>query len=418
MRLAVRSSALALVCCCLGAAFFSNPERLASLTTRPVWEISEIGAVWGDDFDRAALGTNWVIVNNANVSIAGNELLLNQTNVNLQRRVYYLPWLTSSHRWTLRWSQRFGVLDDNSDGAGVGILNFQAEPGANTRGYNLHLHGAGPHLGQVEIERWDGTYHYHVTYCPAMALAAGDVVDCRLSRSGWTISATASNRVNGQVSTASFVFSDFAVPPLVAPPISRVCLYPFRGEVYVDNVSFTIDRRKPARFVVVGDSIAEGYNATNYANGFVNVVQSNFTQAVCNESSSYNSTSNSVSLLPEILALRPGTAILMIGGNDLQFGYPAPQWQEQYSNLVTELQANGVKIKHCLPTPRTQLDLRPLKLWIKQSFPSNDVIDTWTALVTNSYELAPAYRSYDLDGVHPNDAGHLLIGQIIRTNLP
>jgi len=231
MRLVVRSSALALACCCLGAAFFSNPERLAGLTTGPAWETSDIGAVWSDDFDRAALGTNWVIVSNANVTIAGNELLLSQTNLNLQRRVYYLPWLTASDRWTLSWSQRFGVLDDNSDGAGVGILNFQAEPGANTRGYNLHLHGAGPELGQVEMERWDGVYHHHITNGPAIPLAAGDVVDCWLSRSGWTMSATASNRVNGQVSTAAFVFSDFVIPLLEAPTISRVCLYPFRGEL-------------------------------------------------------------------------------------------------------------------------------------------------------------------------------------------
>jgi len=186
----------------------------------------------------------------------------------------------------------------------------------------------------------------------------------------------------------------------------------------LDNVSFTIDRRKPARFVVVGDSIAEGYNATYYAYGFVCVVQSYFTQAVCNESASYNSTSNSVSLLPEILAHRPGTAVLMIGGNDLEFGYPTMQWRGRYSNLVAELQANGVKVKHCLPTPRSPFDLRPLKTWITETFPSNDVIDTWTPLVTNNYQLAPAYRSYDPDGVHPNDAGHLLIGQIIRTNLP
>jgi len=416
MRSAVRNSALVLACCCLGAGFFSNPNRLASLMTGPAWETSDIGAVWSDDFNRESLGTNWVIVNNANASIAGNELRFVQTNLNLGRQVYYLPWLTCSDHWTLRWSQRFGPLDTNSTGIGVGILNVQAVPGGNDRSYNAQLHGAGPHFGQLELERWDGVYHHNINYGAAMALAAGDVIDCRLTRSGWTMSATASNRVNGEVSSTSFVFSDPA--NLIAPTISRICFYPFQGEVYVDNVSFSIDRRKPAQFILIGDSISEGYDASAYSNGFIAVVQSNFTQAVCNDSASFNSASNSVSLLPEILAHQPGTAVLMIGGNDLQFNYPATQWQSQYSNLVTQLQTNGVKVKHCLPTPRSTVDLRPFKTWIEATYPTNDVIDTWTPLLTNSYELNPAYNSYELDGVHPNDAGHLLIGQIIRTNLP
>jgi lysophospholipase L1-like esterase len=210
------------------------------------------------------------------------------------------------------------------------------------------------------------------------------------------------------------VFSDAA--NLIAPTISRVCFYPFQGAVYMDNVSFTIDRRKPARFIVVGDSISEGYNATAYSDCFISVLQSNFTQAVCNDSGSYNTTSNSVSLLPEILAHQPGTAVLMIGGNDIQFGYPASQWQTQYSNLAAQLEANGVTVKHCLPTPRNAVNLTALKTWISANYPAKDIIDTWTPLLTGTSGLKAAYDSGD--GVHPNNAGHLLIGQIIMSNLP
>ena len=421
MRLVVRSSALALACCCLAPGFFSNPARLASLTVASApaarWETSEVGAVWSDSFDRASLGTNWVIMSDANVSLAGNELRFAETNADLTRQVYYDPWLTSSDRWTLRWTQRFGATNDSSFGVGVGIVNFQAA-GGNDRGYNALLNGAGANYGQMEIERWDGTQQNDITYGAALELAPGDWVDCWLTRSGWTISATASNRANGQVSTTSLEFSDFVNPPLVAPTISRVCLYPLQGTVYVDNLSFSINRRKPARFVVIGDSISEGYDATNYANTYVSVIQSNFTQAVCNESSSYNTTDNAVSILPELLALQPDTAILMIGANDLQFSYPPAQWQDNYSNLVAQLQANGVKVKHCLPTPRSIVDLRPLKTWISANYPAQDIIDTWTPLVTGTHDLKPAYESYDNDHVHPNDAGHLVLGQIIRTNLP
>jgi lysophospholipase L1-like esterase len=62
------------------------------------------------------------------------------------------------------------------------------------------------------------------------------------------------------------------------------------------------------------------------------------------------------------------------------------------------------------------VNLLPLKDWITANYPASDVIDTWTPLLTGTNTLNPAYDSGD--GVHPNDAGHLLIGTIISTNLP
>ena len=228
------------------------------------------------------------------------------------------------------------------------------------------------------------------------------------------MTATASNRANAQVSSTSLTFSDPA--NLIAPVISRVCMYPIQGTVYLDDVSFTINRRKPARFIVVGASLSEGYDGSSYSNGFVRVVQRSVTQTVCNDSSSYNTTTNSVSVLQEILAQQPSTAILSIGGNDLQFGYPASQWQSQYSNLVAQLQLGGVQVKHGLPPPRNVVDLTPLRDWISATYPARDVIDIWTPLLQGPHSLNPAY---DIgDGVHLNDAGHLLMGQIISTNLP
>jgi hypothetical protein len=377
------------------------------------WEWSDIGAVWSDDFNRATLGTNWIVLGGANPTIVSNQLLLDYPSVNLSRQIYYDPWYINSDAWTIRWSQRFAALNPTSYGIGVGIKNFQAA-GGNDRGYNGIFSGAGTYLGRMNIQRYDGSQHVLITSGPAIPVAAGDLVDCSLTRSGWTIIATASNRANAQVSSTSLVFSDPA--NLLAPTISRVCIYPFQGTVYLDDLSFTINRRKPARFIMIGASMGEGYNASDYSKTFISIVQSNFPQAVCNESSSYNTTTNSISVLPEILAHRPQTAILMIGGNDIQFGYPTNQWQSQYSSLVAQLQTNGVHVKHCLNPPRTFVNLLPLKDWITANYPASDLIDTWTPLLTGTNTLNPAYDSGD--GVHPNDAGHLLIGTIISTNLP
>jgi lysophospholipase L1-like esterase len=394
------------------------PQRYYRVVPGPIpvgyatWEVLDIGALWSDDFNRASLGSNWVILGGANAVVTNNELSISQTNVNLSRQLYYQPWLLSSDEWTIRWSQQFGALNAGR-GVGVGIKNFQAA-GGDDRGYNGLLSGSGADLGQMEIQHFDGIQQGLVASGPAMSLAAGDVIDCSLTRSGWTITATASNRVNGQVSSTSLVLSDAA--NLIAPTISRACIYPIQGAVYLDDISFTINHRKPARYVVVGASLSEGYNASSYSNGFLQVAQRSLSQTICNDSSSFNTTTNAVSILPEILAHQPSTAILELGGNDLQFGYPATQWQSQYSNLVAQLQLAGIQVKHCLSPPRNVVDLTPLKNWISTNYPAKDVIDLWTPLLQGSHSLNPAYDSGD--GVHPNDAGHLLLGTVISTSLP
>ena len=385
-----------------------GPISIGSLA----WETSPVGTVVFDDFNRSALGTNYVILSGANVSVSSNQLFLNQTDVNYSRQVYYQPWQTCSDEWTIRWSQRFGSLNSNSTGVGVGIKNFQTF-GGNDRGYNGLLCGAGADLGKMQIQRFDGSSQVLLGSGPAMSLAAGDVVDCSLTRSGWTLTASATNRANAQSSAVSISLN--AAPAAFAPTISRLCFYPLSGAVWLDDFAFTINHRKPVRFIVIGGSSSDGYNASTHERAFVNVIQTNFLETVCNDSSCYNTVADSLSALPEILAQQPGTAILLIGGNDVYFGVPAAQWQQNYSNLVAQLSAHGVKVKHCA-APRNTADLTALRNWIASSYPASDIIDTWTPLGNGSSRLNSAYDSGD--GVHPNDAGHLLIGQIIRTNLP
>jgi lysophospholipase L1-like esterase len=275
------------------------------------------------------------------------------------------------------------------------------------------LGGTGTNFGRMVLERYDGTNQIFSSAGSAISLAAGNIVDCYLTRSAWTITATASNRANSQVSTSSYTSP--GGPNLATPVISEACCYSLGGSVYVDDISYTINHRKPARFLVIGGSGSEGYNATTVPKRYVNVIQSNFVEVVCNDSSAYNTTSNSVSALPEILAHQPGTALLLIGGNDLQFGFPTNQWQSAYSNLVAQLQLHGTRVKHLLPSPRNVVDLRPLTNFIISHYPAGDIIDTWSPLLTNAYSLKPIYDAGD--GVHPNDAGHLLMGLIVRTNL-
>jgi len=80
-----------------------------------------------------------------------------------------------------------------SFGVGVGIKNFQAS-GGNDRGYNGVLLGTGPDLGKMEISRFDGGAQQPAAAANAISIGAGNIIDCSLTRSGWTMTATASHK--------------------------------------------------------------------------------------------------------------------------------------------------------------------------------------------------------------------------------
>lgn len=397
-----------LLVCGTGAAFFSDPGRVAGLKSTPIWDSSDVGVVWSDDFNRATLGPNWVLVDGASASIIGDELFMSGGG-----EVVFAPWFICSDSWTIRWKQRFSALDANSYGIGVGLKNMQLYGGTNV-GYNALLSGAAGWFGQFVIEQHYDVQQFKITNGPPMALAVGDVVDCSFTRAGFDMIATASNRANGQVTSSAFRY--VATTSAQSPTISSVCIYGEGGPVYLDDISLTINRRKPARFIVLGDSISDGFGVTRYAAEYRSVIQSNYTTTVCNDSSSWNTTSNTLMAMPEILAHKPGTAILMIGGNDVFLNVPEAQWKTQYSNIVSQLESNGVLVKHCLPTPRNNVDLRVLKDWISTNYAGPNLIDLWTPLLNGTSGLKSAYNTGD--DVHPNDAGHTLMGSIIRTNLP
>src|SRR5262249_31927059 len=137
-------------------------QRFYRLVSGPIpigdsaWETTPVGAVISDNFDRAALGSNWIVLSDTGVGISSNELLFSQSDISYARQVYYQPWQTCSDTWTIRWKQRFGALNGNSRGVGVGIKNFQTF-GGNDRGYNGLFCGSGTDLGKMQILRFDGS---------------------------------------------------------------------------------------------------------------------------------------------------------------------------------------------------------------------------------------------------------------------
>ncbi|WP_166437263.1 SGNH/GDSL hydrolase family protein [Niastella caeni] len=112
--------------------------------------------------------------------------------------------------------------------------------------------------------------------------------------------------------------------------------------------------------------------------------------------------------------LKPQYAFIMLGGNDLAYSVPTATWQANLLLLHDSLIAHGSKIIWLLATPRTGLDITPVNDFIKATFPFT-YIDTYTPLWSGTgTNLSGTYDSGD--GVHPNEAGHAKIAEVIMSH--
>ncbi len=127
-----------------------------------------------------------------------------------------------------------------------------------------------------------------------------------------------------------------------------------------------------------------------------------------------NQTINALRNITYALTLDPDGIIINMPSNDAANGYPVAA---QLTNYEVILAATGdsVPVWICTPQPRDfgadlvkeqiQLDLRDSTFARFDTF----AIDFWTGLANSDNEPEPAYDSGD--GIHLNDAGHLILFQ-------
>lgn len=116
-----------------------------------------------------------------------------------------------------------------------------------------------------------------------------------------------------------------------------------------------------------------------------------------------------------ILSYNAQYTLLMIGGNNIQAPETPAATMVKYQDLYNKVKAKGSIVIHCLATPRDAVDMTAWNALLQKTFTNDLVIDTFTPLKGSGTDLAAAY---DQDGVHPNTAGHALIGATIRNAAP
>jgi lysophospholipase L1-like esterase len=168
----------------------------------------------------------------------------------------------------------------------------------------------------------------------------------------------------------------------------------------IKNILFGSTNKKGGVWVV-GDSIDVGSAATSAPNRYAVRVGAQIAAG------SGDRVEEVLARIPEILKLDPATLLLKIGTNNSNIN----TWQTNYALLTSKLRAAGINFINVTPPPTSLRDMTPYVDWLKLVYPNN-TIDIFTPMKdASTTAMNPIYDSGD--GVHPSNAGHLIMAETI-----
>lgn len=159
----------------------------------------------------------------------------------------------------------------------------------------------------------------------------------------------------------------------------------------------------------VGDSKTVGYAATSTALRYCNLLPFGPSAVFAGAG---DTTAQALTDLASIIAVHPQNVLLAIGSNDIRSGVSSATWQANYSSIVSQLKAAGIRVVHLLPIPENTgaggVDQSALKSYIQTTFSGDTQIDPSSGWDTSTMNAS--------DGVHPSLAGHAYIAQVITAS--
>ncbi|MBD8081118.1 galactose-binding domain-containing protein [Chryseobacterium caseinilyticum] len=155
--------------------------------------------------------------------------------------------------------------------------------------------------------------------------------------------------------------------------------------------------------LVVGDSITYGANADIVNNRWVGIAQYEVS------GSHGDTSSNAIPLLDEIInVIQPKRVVYAMATNDTDFD----SWKINLQSFKNSLESANILFIPITPYANSNKNMQPYKDYIVANF--QKYFDVFTATkASNSNAMNPAYVT---DGVHPNTAGHIAIGNYIKNS--
>lgn len=396
-----------------------NINRRTVLSSNPIqWPaLASLGTLVSKDWTAGDDLTGWTFTPQvaSTCAVSGGYLLYTSDGVGgftiNNRLVYDTYGTTMLSNWTVVLNMVCPSLPQASSSAiGVGVYGYQpiGTP-VSTHGMTYWQSG---YTGVASV--WTQNTQRGANSGQLASCVAGDNIRLTFTRVNEVYTLTVDNTTR-----STTVSSTWTEPYTSTAALNNTVAKPFiqfgKGTFQIKSFSFSSSSQKNVDYGFIGNSIPEAYCASNYANAWPAQAMIGNPKTYTKLASQSSYTANTLTSMPEILNVHARKYVVMLGGNDVQLAVPDATMKANYSSIVSQLKAGGSQVIHCYAPPRDSYDMRALNAWILATFPSDVVIDTFTPLVTAPYALN---NTYDIgDGVHPNIAGHALIGSTVAPYL-
>lgn len=182
------------------------------------------------------------------------------------------------------------------------------------------------------------------------------------------------------------------------------------GSVEVLSAKVESTEYKYADLIIIGDSKTKGLYADGYTNRYANLVGAGMGKVVVNHSGRSDETKITLDGIQQILDLAPQNALLHIGSNDVRMGRSYADYTGYYNDIVNALEAAGIKVWHCTSAPDL-VNVGLLAAYIESNY-SGKIVDLYDSILNDgTNNLSDTYDGGD--GVHPNQAGNIVMADLI-----
>lgn len=371
--------------------------------------LTQIGIVyskksWANLNDFTDLGTG-ATISGTGINITGGTNVFTD-NLFLKDTVLY-----DSYKMKIRF--RISGTPTTNDAIGIGVRALSSTLSLIVKGDFSN----GGNAGKLLFYTGTGTLATTLVNGSAISFTTGDTAEIIFDKREKYLSASLTNLNNiSSPYTVEYTYPVSTTPNI--PSSGNFSIWRFGGNYDINALSVYSNDRKYSPIGFIGDSKTQLYSATEIYNAYPYLIRTYINNGESNISSinNYAGGSDRVSTalirLPQILAAKPSLVFIAIGCNDIRDGKTPAQVMTNMRSLTGQLTSAGIDYVQLLPFPENAINLQPLVDSIVAQYP-NKYIDTWNPLRTGT-GLNAAYNSGD--GVHPNNAGHLLIArQIIKS---
>jgi hypothetical protein len=366
-----------------------------------------------NDFLLPTIGSKWDASNATNTTITFSAGHMRLVGGNAADYIYDSI-TTIVHRWT---EEIRAVI--------------QSVGGSDYFSFGIQSQGVQTILFKIKNSDLSGTVTYNNgattlgTTAAQGTTSVGDSVTYRIRRDNYTLYFDVVNVTQSTSQTLTYNYTDVDGAGAVIPfRAFSVTLNPVAGTIDIDYAKLYNQERLYADWLVIGHSIAEGFNAGPPDSTYYNRLQTYFTDkrfglyAVSGSKAIDFVGANSQK--EDMLALRPKRALIMLGVNEIQAGTTTAAFIANMRALVDTLENHSTQVVVCNTTPYNAANKAAIIAYnaaLLTEF-GRQVINIYDTLEINGL------MQNSTDSLHPDAPGHRYLFNVLKdeitrlTNIP